>query len=181
MINIDEYIKLPKEERQKHICLDEECHLRNTYSLELRGLLAFYLDTNVPRGHKIVLAHACHNPDCSNPKHLYWASSRENSEDKMSNNPELRFKLGKKGSSNHNYGARPWEITNGHIESWAKAQFLYDNYFSKGWDYKKYSQGISYFSKKYGIAVGSKKRMLQMFNEGWIPNADLKWIERFGN
>ena len=181
MINIDEYIKLPKEERQKHICLDEECHLRNTYSLELRGLLAFYLDTNVPRGHKIVLAHACHNPDCSNPKHLYWASSRENSEDKMSNNPELRFKLGKKGSSTHNYGARPWEITNGHIESWAKAQFLYDNYFSKGWDYKKYSQGISYFSKKYGIAVGSKKRMLQMFNEGWIPNADLKWIERFGN
>ena len=29
-------------------------------------------------GHKINLAHACNNGDCSNPRHLYWSTPREN-------------------------------------------------------------------------------------------------------
>ena len=43
-----------------------------------RGVLAQYLNTNIP-GHKILLAHACNNPHCSNPNHLYWATHYENS------------------------------------------------------------------------------------------------------
>lgn len=181
MLLISEYMKLNKNERQKHLELNERCHNRNTYSLELRGLLAYYLDTTVPRGHNIVLGHACNNPDCSNPRHLYWAKKSENEIDKHTNDPLLRVKigLGVSGKKNGMYGKRPWEASGSHRESWNLAQYLYENYYSANWNYAKYGQGITYFHTKYGIACGSGKCMLKMFREGWIPSQDPQWVNEF--
>lgn len=43
-----------------------------------KGLLAHILDTTIPSGRKIQVCHACHNPKCSNPNHLYWGTPSEN-------------------------------------------------------------------------------------------------------
>jgi hypothetical protein len=77
MIILDEYIRLSKEERQQHLNLDEMCLERGGNSTNHRGVLSQFLDTNIP-GHKILLAHACNNAKCSNPRHLYWSTHREN-------------------------------------------------------------------------------------------------------
>ena len=72
------YMRLPKEERQKHLDLSSACQERGGNSTTHRGVLAQYLDTDIPMGRVAVLAHACNNGDCSNPRHLYWATDREN-------------------------------------------------------------------------------------------------------
>lgn len=77
MIDLEEYIKLSKKERQTHINLNELCLERGGNSTNHRGVLAQFLHTNIP-GHKILLAHACNNAKCSNPHHLYWSTHREN-------------------------------------------------------------------------------------------------------
>lgn len=85
MKNIYEYIELPKEERQTHLKLDEACVERGAGSYYFKGLLAHFLDTTVPTGHKIHLCHACHNGKCSNPHHLYWGTAQENKLDQKEN------------------------------------------------------------------------------------------------
>jgi len=77
MIELNEYIKLSKEERQSHLKLKEPCLERGGNSTNHRGVLAQFLNTNIP-GHKILLAHACNNSKCSNPHHLYWSTHYEN-------------------------------------------------------------------------------------------------------
>jgi hypothetical protein len=77
MIVLSEYILLPKEERQKHLDLSDECIIRGGNSTQHRGILVQYLNTDFPKG-RILLCHACNNGDCSNPKHLYWGTDREN-------------------------------------------------------------------------------------------------------
>ena len=77
MIKLENYIKLTKEERQKHIDFSSNCLERGGNSTNHRGVLAQFLDSEIP-GHKIILAHACNNSKCSNPKHLYWATHYEN-------------------------------------------------------------------------------------------------------
>lgn len=77
IIDLNEYIKLSKEERQKHLDLAESCIERGGNSTNHRGVLAQFMNTTIP-GHKIVLAHACNNAKCSNPKHLYWSTHYEN-------------------------------------------------------------------------------------------------------
>jgi len=92
---IDEkYMKQPKEIRQSHLDLKDKCierifetqYRQSGYSYYLKGLLAHILDTNIPvrkdkNGVRVVLAHACNNAKCANPKHLYWATDKENIED----------------------------------------------------------------------------------------------------
>lgn len=81
---INEYIKLSREERRKHLNLNEKCMEIGGYdSREYRGLLAHYLKTTIPTKLKpiIVLCHACNNPKCSNPKHLYWGTLSDNTFD----------------------------------------------------------------------------------------------------
>lgn len=81
MINTREWVNnAPKVERQKHLRLDENCVERGGNSTNHRGVLAEYLNTDIPTGpgKRIILAHACQNPNCSNPRHLYWASDAEN-------------------------------------------------------------------------------------------------------
>lgn len=77
MIKLKEYINLPKADRQLHLDLNSECLLRGGNSTNHRGVLAQFLNTEIASP-KIVLAHACNNPKCSNPVHLYWASYYEN-------------------------------------------------------------------------------------------------------
>ena len=74
-----------KKERQKHLNLDLPCHERGGTSTQHRGILAYYLNTNIPKGRTLLCAHACHNAKCSNPQHLYWATPKENYEDAINN------------------------------------------------------------------------------------------------
>lgn len=79
---IEDYIKLPKEERQEHLKLDEPCTERGGQSMYLKGLLAHIHNTTIPSGKKIHVCHACHNSACSNPNHLYWGTASENALDR---------------------------------------------------------------------------------------------------
>jgi len=86
MENVEEYILLSKQERQKHLDLNDKCierGIRN--SKDLRGLLAFYLDTSAPKENNIYVCHACHNGECCNPKHIYWGTPKENHDDQVEN------------------------------------------------------------------------------------------------
>lgn len=79
MIIVEEWIKEPKETRTAHLKLDEPCVERGGNSTVHRGVLAEYLGTNLPD--KLDLCHACGNGKCSNPRHLYWGTRKENVED----------------------------------------------------------------------------------------------------
>tara|TARA_X000001036_G_scaffold94685_1_gene87342 strand:+ start:831 stop:1319 length:489 start_codon:yes stop_codon:yes gene_type:complete len=82
-ILIEDYIKLPQEERQKHLRLDEPCIEIGGNSTQFKGLLAHKLNTTIPHGRKenVLLCHACNNGKCSNPNHHYWGTSKENIHD----------------------------------------------------------------------------------------------------
>lgn len=72
-----------KPERQKHLNLEEPCLERGGNSTIHKGVLAQFLETTIPHGTKVLLCHACNNGKCSNPKHLYWGTSKENVEDSI--------------------------------------------------------------------------------------------------
>jgi hypothetical protein len=77
MINITEFITRSREDRRAHLDLEEPCCERGGNSTNHKGVLAQYLDTTIPSG-RILLCHACHNGKCSNPKHLYWGTDKDN-------------------------------------------------------------------------------------------------------
>lgn len=79
MILVEEWIKESRDNRTAHLDMSEPCIERGGNSTVHRGVLAQYLDTNVPN--KIDLCHNCGNGKCSNPKHLYWGTRKENVED----------------------------------------------------------------------------------------------------
>jgi hypothetical protein len=84
MIALTEYITRDRNERRAHLNLSEPCLERGGNSTNHKGVLAQFLDTNIPSG-RILLCHACHNGKCSNPKHLYWGTDRDNLEDAKDN------------------------------------------------------------------------------------------------
>ena len=77
MIDITEFITRSRDERRQHLKLEEPCCLRGGNSTNHKGVLAEYLGTTIPKG-RILLCHACHNGSCSNPKHLYWGTDKDN-------------------------------------------------------------------------------------------------------
>lgn len=77
MINVNEYITRSREERQAHLVLNEPCCERGGNSTNHKGVLAEFLGSTIPSG-RILLCHACSNPKCSNPRHLYWGTDKEN-------------------------------------------------------------------------------------------------------
>lgn len=81
MILTEDLIALSKTERQQHLALGEPCVERGGNSTNHKGVLAQYLDTDIPKGYRVLLCHACNNGKCSNPKHLYWGSPKDNTED----------------------------------------------------------------------------------------------------
>lgn len=84
MIDVYEYIKKPKTERQAHLQLDLPCIERGGTSISerYRGLLADFLDTTMPSGSRVYLCHACNNPKCGNKYHLYWGTPKDNFQDR---------------------------------------------------------------------------------------------------
>jgi hypothetical protein len=89
MTPIEDYIKLPKQERQAHLRLSEPCCERGGKSEHYRGLLAHIFNTTMPQGLGIQLCHACHNAKCGNPNHLYWGTASENRLDDIANGGHL--------------------------------------------------------------------------------------------
>jgi hypothetical protein len=77
MIDITEFITRSRDERRQHLKLEEPCCVRGGNSTNHKGVLAEYLGTTIPKG-RILLCHACHNGSCSNPRHLYWGTDKDN-------------------------------------------------------------------------------------------------------
>lgn len=84
MIVLTEFIKLGRDIRRGHLDLEEPCLERGGNSTNHKGVLAQYLNTDIPSG-RILLCHACHNGNCSNPKHLYWGTDKDNMIDAKEN------------------------------------------------------------------------------------------------
>lgn len=82
---IEDFITLSLEVRQSHCDLTESCIERGGNSVIHKGILAVYLGTTIPAGYKILLCHKCNNPKCSNPKHLYFGTPKENVQDQIDN------------------------------------------------------------------------------------------------
>lgn len=80
-----DYLLLAREQRRAHLDLETPCNERGGISTMFRGLLADFLGTEIFVNKKVVLCHACHNDKCSNPKHLYWGSYKDNILDQEEN------------------------------------------------------------------------------------------------
>jgi hypothetical protein len=80
-IDISVYMLRTREERRKHLRLDEDCIeiglSRSGNSTTCRALLAHFLGTTIGRRLDFV-CHACNNEKCSNPVHLYWGTPQDN-------------------------------------------------------------------------------------------------------
>lgn len=76
-IDIKEYMQSSREQRRSHLVLEEPCIEIGGDSRIFRGLLAHFLGTTIG-GRTCYVCHACNNPRCSNPKHLYWGSPTDN-------------------------------------------------------------------------------------------------------
>jgi hypothetical protein len=85
MEDINEYIKKPYTERTSHLELDTECVEVGGNSTSFKGLLSYVLGVTIPSSSKILLCHKCHNGKCSNPKHLYYGTPKENIKDQIEN------------------------------------------------------------------------------------------------
>lgn len=81
---VEEYLSISQRQRQDHLDLNTKCKERGGNSTNHRGVLAEYLDTPI-YGRPADLCHACHNDKCSNPKHLYWGTRKENVRDARNN------------------------------------------------------------------------------------------------
>jgi hypothetical protein len=81
---VEIYLIKEQKERQSHLDLNDECKERGGNSTNHRGVLAQYLDTPI-YGSPADLCHACNNDKCSNPKHLYWGTRKENIQDAKEN------------------------------------------------------------------------------------------------
>lgn len=81
--DVNAYMAKSRDERTSHLTLEESCIEIGGIHKEYRGMLAHFLRTTIPRGRWIQLCHACNNSKCSNPKHLYWGTPKENYDDSV--------------------------------------------------------------------------------------------------
>jgi len=85
MKDINEYIKESYESRTTHLDLESECREIGGNSTSFKGLLSHVLGVTIPKGSRVLLCHKCHNPNCSNPNHLYYGTPKENIIDQKEN------------------------------------------------------------------------------------------------
>ena len=76
--DVNNIVESTRKEKRAHLDLSEPCIEIGGNSTQFRGVLSHYLKVTIPQGHKLVLCHACHNGNCSNPKHMYYGSHRDN-------------------------------------------------------------------------------------------------------
>lgn len=76
---INEFMKLPLEQRKSHIDLTSDCiNVGSRQTVKNRKLLMeLYSIDNTPKG-RILVCHACNNPNCINLYHIYFGTDREN-------------------------------------------------------------------------------------------------------
>ena len=185
MIKLEDYIKKPLSERQAHLDLAEKCVERGTNSTSCKGLLAYYLDTTTNIGCRpcIDLCHACNNPKCSNPKHLYWGTRSENVRDLI--NTGFKYK-GARGEKNGFYKVKPWNNPMNIIgyntgKSWVKAELIYKDLVLNNWDFSKHGHGYTYLVNHYDICSGVARTMIHMFKDGWNQIQDESYQEFIKN
>jgi hypothetical protein len=94
-VSLSDHMLLPREVRRQHLDLSKPCVDIGGSSRSSRALLGMFLNTTCEGlGMKTgYLCHACGNEKCSNPEHLYWGSSSDNSIDKYEHNPSLGKKI----------------------------------------------------------------------------------------
>lgn len=90
-VPLTEYMELSREIRRQHLNLSKPCVDIGGSSRSSRALLGMFLGTTceglgMRTGY---LCHACGNEKCSNPEHLYWGTSSDNSFDKYEHQPGL--------------------------------------------------------------------------------------------
>ena len=85
MKDILDYMQLSYDERTSHLQLNTECREIGGNSTAFKGLLSHELGVTIPSSSKILLCHKCHNGKCSNPKHLYYGTPKENIQDQIEN------------------------------------------------------------------------------------------------
>ena len=180
MKKIEEYIQLSKNDRQSHIDLRDPCHIRGGDSIQFRGLLAYYLNTDIPKARIAICCHACHNANCSNPKHLYWGTVSENRLDFLSTCSDEYIKnIKNKGSHNHNYRKLPWLNASALPNSWIYADIVYD-YIQNNIDDSgklRWGTGASVIHKKFNIPYGTAKCIVVKVKGGWNPREDKDWLD----
>jgi hypothetical protein len=94
-VHLEDYMSLTQKERCAHLDLHDPCLEIGASSGDNRALLAVFLNTTChPLGMKTGhLCHACHNSKCSNVKHLYWGTAKENWKDNFDNKPNMYKKI----------------------------------------------------------------------------------------
>ena len=83
-MKLDEYIAQSQAVRQQHLNLEEPCIERGGNSTQHRGVLVGFINI-LFYTRPVDLCHACHNEKCSNPRHLYWGTRKENIQDAKDN------------------------------------------------------------------------------------------------
>lgn len=81
MLEVSDYLKFTREERRSHLVLEEPCSEIGGNSQEFRALLSYYVGVKIPQKREFYLCHACNNDRCSNVKHLYWGTPKDNIQD----------------------------------------------------------------------------------------------------
>lgn len=182
MISMSDYMTLTKDVRQRHLDLSEPCVIRGTTSTHCRGILSYFLNTEL-NGRGVDCCHACHNEACSNPHHMYWGTRSENVKDALSIDPSS-YSNGAYGDRNGQYGVKPWRnnavrVHPQMVEVWKNCSRIYEDYYLKDWPFSTYGNGATYFRNKYGYSEATIIKMWKMF-PSWNPLVDddyLKWIQ----
>lgn len=172
--NIENYINKSRDERRAHLNLIEDClEIGGSGSSEYKALLAYHLKTTIPtKVRKIYLCHACNNPICCNPKHLYWGTPKDNHIDQVENGTyvpiyeRLVNKYGVDGAreklSNQNHSGRKTTLKEYSDEEVQRFLSIIQNsgFPTRGW--------LSKASAELGFSHTHVKRLLDKF--GIKPN-----------
>lgn len=86
----------------------------------------------------------------------------------------------KKGNKNHNFGCPPWRNVLGHKNSWLKAIDIYSDYVIENWPISvknNKTYGRTFLCRRYGIVVGTARKLLLLLKSGWNPYQDKDYQE----